>query len=109
MGLTESIGGKRKRVDEGQRAGKLAKKQKSAHKEEETIVILDSPGSASGGTPEATDSMACNTGKRRRSLRNKQATEEEHKPSEDKKQCHPIIIIDSPPSETCAKGKEKIY
>ncbi|MCJ8746407.1 hypothetical protein PDJAM_G00141360 [Pangasius djambal] len=102
VGLTESIGGKRKRVDEGERAGKLAKKQKSVHKEEETIVILDSPDSASGGAPEAAESVARSSGGRRRSLRNKKGTEDEPKPTEDKKQCDSIIILDSPPSETCA-------
>ncbi|KAI5091676.1 ATPase family AAA domain-containing protein 5 [Silurus meridionalis] len=101
---TETIGGKRKRVDEGGRAGKLAKKQKSDHKEEEAIVVLDSPDSASGGTPEATESVTRSSGRRRRSLRNKQGTDEEPKPTEDKKQCDPIIVIlDSPSSETCAQ------
>ncbi|KAK3532505.1 hypothetical protein QTP86_018519 [Hemibagrus guttatus] len=100
---TESVGGKRKRVDEGDRAGRLAKKQKSVHKEEDTIVIEDSPGSASGGTPEATDSVARSSGRRRRSLRNKKGTEDEPKPTEDKKQCDTVIILDSPTSESCAK------
>lgn len=109
--LTESIGGKRKRANEGERAGKLAKKHKSVHKEEETIVILDSPGSASEGTPEVVDSAARNTGRRRRSLRNpnKQEAEVEHKPTKDKKQHDPVIIIDSPTSEACVKGKEKMH
>lgn len=105
--MSKSFRGKRKRVDEGERAGKLAKKQKSVHKEEEAIVILDSPGSESGLTPEAADSVTHSTGQRRRSLRNKQGTEEEPKPTEHKKQCDPVIILDSPSSETCAKGKEK--
>ncbi|XP_058234103.1 ATPase family AAA domain-containing protein 5 isoform X3 [Hemibagrus wyckioides] len=100
---TESIGGKRKRVDEGERAGRLAKKQKSVHKQEDTIVIEDSPGSADGGTPEATDSVVRSSGRRRRSLRNKQGTEDEPKPKEDKKQCDAVIILDSPTSESCAK------
>ncbi|KAB5530995.1 hypothetical protein PHYPO_G00135780 [Pangasianodon hypophthalmus] len=102
VGLTESIGGKRKRVDEGERVGKLAKKQKTVHKEEETIIILDSPDSASGGTPEVADSVTRSSGQRRRSLRNKKGTEDEPKPTENKKQCESIIILDSPPSETCA-------
>ncbi|TSK31320.1 ATPase family AAA domain-containing protein 5 [Bagarius yarrelli] len=99
--LTKSAGGKRKRVDEG--VSKVAKKQRSAHKEEEeeTIVISDSPGSASRETPEATDSVGRYSGRRRRAQRNKQATES--KPTEDKKQNDSIIIVDSPPSESCAK------
>lgn len=106
VGLTESVKGKRKRVDEGDRAGRLPKKQKSVHKEEETIVILDNP---SGGTPETTESEARHCGRTRRSLRNKQVTEDEPKPTADKKQCDPIIILDSPTSESCSKGKEKMY
>lgn len=109
MGVNESIGGKRKRIDEGERAGTLAKKQKSVHKEEETIVILDSPDSASGGTPEVTESVAGRTGQRRRSLRNKSGTDVEPKPTEDKKQCDAVILLDSPSSETCSKGKERKY
>lgn len=109
VGFTESIGGKRKRGDEGERAGKLAKKQKPVLKETQTIIILDSPDSASGGTPEATDSVARSTGRKRRSLRNKQGADEEPKPTEDKKQCDSVIILDTPPpSETCAKGRKKI-
>lgn len=106
MGVMVSTGGKRKRIDEGEQAGKLAKKQKSVHKEEETIVILDSPDSASGGTPEATESAAHSTSQRRRSLRNKQGTDREPKPTEDKKQCDNVILLDSPSSEICSKGKD---
>lgn len=103
VGLTESVGRKRKRVDDGERPGKLAKKQKSVHKEEETVVILDSPGSANGGTPESTETVTRSSGRTRRSLRNKKGTAEEPKPTEDKKQCDSVIILDSPPSETCTK------
>ncbi|XP_060753427.1 ATPase family AAA domain-containing protein 5 [Tachysurus vachellii] len=99
-GLTDSVGGKRKRVDEGDRAGRLPKKQKSVHKEEETIVISDNP---SDGTPETTESVARRCGRTRRSLRNKQVTEDEPKPTEDKTQCDTIIILDSPTSESCSK------
>ncbi|KAM9494077.1 ATPase family AAA domain-containing protein 5 [Clarias gariepinus] len=91
-GLTECIGGKRKRVDEGGRAGKLAKKQKSANKEQETIVIVDSPESENGGTR--------SLGRTRRSQRNKRGTEDEPKATQDKKQCDDVIILDSPTSET---------
>uniref|UniRef100_A0A8B9LE45 ATPase family AAA domain containing 5a n=2 Tax=Astyanax mexicanus TaxID=7994 RepID=A0A8B9LE45_ASTMX len=102
-GVTESVGGKRKRVDDGEKSGKLAKKKKSNHAEEEIIVISENPGTESGATPENTDSAAPGRGRRRRSLRQKQAEEEtKHTATNIPKnsKSDSVIVLDSPSSET---------
>ncbi|XP_072532413.1 ATPase family AAA domain-containing protein 5 [Salminus brasiliensis] len=101
-GLTKPIGGKRKRVDEGEKLGKLAKKQKSNPTEEEIMLISEISGTESGATPETTDSLDSSRGRRRRSLRQKQTEEETKHSAPENKQCDTVIILDSPSSETAS-------
>lgn len=106
-GSKESVGGKRKRVDEGEGMGKRAKKPKSSHSEE-PIIISESPSSESTGL-QTTDSVTAGRGQRRRSLRHKQS-EAEHKPkalnTPENIKSDTVIILDSPSSETeCTEGK----
>uniref|UniRef100_A0A8C1ETJ5 ATPase family AAA domain containing 5a n=1 Tax=Cyprinus carpio carpio TaxID=630221 RepID=A0A8C1ETJ5_CYPCA len=100
-GLSDSIGRKRKRVDEGEMTGKVGKKPKSNHTEEDVIVIEESPPSGGQAAQNVSDTVPSGRRRRGRPLRQKQ--KEEPKPAKSVSpvgnQNDAVTIVDSPVPE----------
>lgn len=72
---SDGIGRKRKRVDEGEGMGKVGKKTKSSHTDED-IIVIDSPdNSASHASPDVTEPLPSSRSRRGRLQRQKQNKE----------------------------------
>ncbi|XP_030645616.1 ATPase family AAA domain-containing protein 5 [Chanos chanos] len=87
----EPVGGKRKRVDEGEGRQKVAKKQRSGQSEDDVITIADSP-----PAQETPDSEPPKRGRRSRSLRHKEQAKLSQAAVTSSKD--PPIVLDSPAS-----------
>lgn len=87
-GSSDAVGRKRKRVDEGEATGKIGKKTKSSHTDDDVIVIEVSPPSRGEAA------QPSGRGRRGRSLRQKQ--KEESKPEDQTSPVNDDVMIVEP-------------